>query len=148
MDDGPGCARHDVADRHAVDIGRDLNDAVGVMASQVGFDAVAHHNLRLVPRSPSRNQERQPDAVQLFSRYSWHAAASYSPWDHEALIFERALAMVSAFSRKYAVAAQTDRTCVDTQRSDAMLSPRTRLGAVKGVDKLSVARDGIRWDAR
>src|SRR5438552_4511172 len=90
MDDGPGCARHDVADRHAVDIGRDLNDAVGVMASQVGFDAVAHHNLRLVPRSPSRNQERQPDAVQLFSRYSWHAAASYSPWDHEALIFERA----------------------------------------------------------
>ena len=51
---------------------------------------MAHHNLRLVPRSPSRNQERQPDAVQLFSRYSWHAAASYSPWDHEALIFERA----------------------------------------------------------
>jgi len=56
LDDRPRCAGHDVTDVDAVDIRRDLDDAVRVVAGQIGVDAVPHDDLSFSRRCPGGDE--------------------------------------------------------------------------------------------
>ena len=76
LGDHPRRAGHDVADLHTVDIGGDLNDAVAVMAGQVGLDTMARNDFCFVGRCASGLQQGAGDLVQAFRLDCWHVCSS------------------------------------------------------------------------
>src|SRR5438132_5465659 len=72
LDDDPGRAGHDMADLDALDIGRDLNDAVRIMADQVGADDMVHDQRRLVFGRAGGDEQRAADLFKAFGGYFWH----------------------------------------------------------------------------
>ncbi len=62
--DVPRRAGHDVADLDAVDIGRDQDDAVRIMADQIGADVVARDRRGLLGRCAGGLQQGIGDVGQ------------------------------------------------------------------------------------
>src|SRR5436305_8096043 len=62
LDDGPFRAGNDMAGLDAVDIGRDCDNAVGVVARQIGVDAAHRHGAGLFVRCAGGLEQRSADA--------------------------------------------------------------------------------------
>src|SRR5262249_4208074 len=61
-----------VADLDAVDVRGDLDDAVRVVAGQIGVDAVLHDDLGLVLRSAGGDEQRFSELVEAVGLEAWH----------------------------------------------------------------------------
>src|SRR5260370_24138709 len=72
LDDDPGRAGDDVADLDALDIGRDLDDPVRIMADQIGADDVAHDQRRLFFGRAGGDEQRAADLLETFGLYFRH----------------------------------------------------------------------------
>ena len=72
LDDDPGRAGDDVADLDALDIGRDLDDAVRIMAYQIGADDVAHDERGFLFRRAGGDEQRASDFFETFGGYFRH----------------------------------------------------------------------------
>ena len=68
LDDDPGRAGDDMADLDALDIGRDLDDPVRIVADEIGADDVAHDERGLLRRARGGDKQRPPDLVETFRR--------------------------------------------------------------------------------
>ena len=71
-----GCAGDDVPHIDALSIGRNLDDAMGVVAAQVGLDQVRGHHLRLRLRGPLGAVDVEGRLVQVFRRKNRHYRTS------------------------------------------------------------------------
>ena len=72
LHDRPGRPGDDVPGLDPVDIGRDLDDAVQIMADEVGADDVAHDQLGLGGRRPRRFEQSLADFSQPLGRNFRH----------------------------------------------------------------------------
>ncbi len=68
LDDLPRRARDDVPDLDALDIGRDLDHPVRVVAGEVGGNDMPHDGLGLLGRRPRRDEQCPSDFAQAFGR--------------------------------------------------------------------------------
>ena len=66
LDDDPGRAGHDVTDLDALDIGRDLDHPVRIVADQIGADDVAHDERGLLGGRARREEQRATDLFEAF----------------------------------------------------------------------------------
>src|SRR5262245_61601683 len=67
-------ARRDVADLDAVDIARNLDDPVRVVAGQIGGNAAARDDVGLLGRGTATDQQRRADPLQPVGGNLWHEA--------------------------------------------------------------------------
>ena len=72
FDDLELCARHDVPLFHLSDVVGNVDDAVGVVARQVGADAVPCNHLGLAFQRTCRAQQLPGKRFQYRRGYSWH----------------------------------------------------------------------------
>jgi hypothetical protein len=76
LHDGPLRAGHDMADLDPVDIGRDRDDSVGVMAREVGVDAADRHGIRLLLRRAGSPEQRRANARETVVLHHRHGVSS------------------------------------------------------------------------
>ena len=69
-------ARDDVATVDALAVFGDVDNAVGVMAAQVGLDLVGGHDLGLISGRPLGLVDGGRCLVQIFGSEGWHGTAS------------------------------------------------------------------------
>jgi hypothetical protein len=62
LHDGPFGAGHDMPGLDAVDIGRDCDDPMRIVAGEVGVDATDRHRVRFLVRGAGRLEQRGADA--------------------------------------------------------------------------------------
>jgi hypothetical protein len=72
LNDGPWRAGHDMAGLDAVDIGRDRDDAVGIVTGKVGVDAADRDCAGFLVRCAGRLQQRGADAGETLGLNDWH----------------------------------------------------------------------------
>ena len=68
-------AWHDMADLDALDVARDEDDAVGIVAGEVRVHAAARNGVRLFARRTSPDQQRRSDLLQAFGGDPGHGVS-------------------------------------------------------------------------
>jgi len=77
LHDRPWRAGNDVPGPDAVDIGRDRDDSVRVVARQVGVDAAGCDGLRFLVRRPGGPEQRRANARQTVGLHDRHGSSSF-----------------------------------------------------------------------
>ena len=86
---GPG---HDVPDLDAVDIGRDGDHAVRVMAGEIGIDAADRHGVRFLFRGACSPEQRRANAREMVGLHQRHGISSArSPREKRILLVVRGM---------------------------------------------------------
>ena len=76
LHDGPFRAGYDMAGLDAIDIGRDRDDAVQVMAGEIGVDAAERHGIGLLVRRAGSPEQRRADARETVGLNDRHGISS------------------------------------------------------------------------
>ena len=76
LHDGPLRAGHDMAGLDAVDIGRDRDHPVRIMAGEVGVDAADSDRIGLFLRRAGGSQQRRADPRETIGLNDWHGVSS------------------------------------------------------------------------
>jgi hypothetical protein len=76
LHDGPFRARHDMSGLDAVDIGRDRDDAVGIMSGEVGVDAADGYRVGFLVRCAGGPEQSRADMCETVGLDDRHGVSS------------------------------------------------------------------------